>query len=55
MVTVYRPFFPSIELKQLGVDIKIKHNLFAISDENIEIDYNRNFCLLCASLNDSLK
>ena len=28
--------------KILGVDINIKHNLFATSDENIEIDYDRN-------------
>jgi len=26
----------------LGVDINIKHNLFATSDENINIDYDRN-------------
>ena len=28
--------------KILGVDINIKHNLFATSDENINIDYDRN-------------
>jgi len=28
--------------KILGVDINIKHNLFATSDENIDIDYDRN-------------
>ncbi len=29
--------------KILGVDINIKNNLFATSDENINIDYDRKF------------